>query len=299
MKTKSYTHEDFRADAFYKYPQWLFHDPELKTLSKAAKQLYVYFLNMNSLSFKNAEDYTDEQGEIYFICSRAEIRELMNCGYNQPRIYIDLLVRCGLVREKRMGCNRPNRIYLLKPVEPYKMPKKTPSKPLKQRIHGSRFFGYTVSDSSDTRSSCSLQLDKDLQESDLPSVSLEENGQDETEEKIKENIEYKDLCTERKLDVPFIDELIAVMLDVICTFNKSVRIGAEDKPRSLVTRQYMRLNRDDIERCIDQFAAVTSPVKNKPAYLRTMLYNAKLETDAHYINLVKSDNARRRDREND
>jgi len=119
-KTVPYRMEDFHGGEFYKYPKWLFHDPDLKSLSARAKQLYMFFLNRSSLSFKNADRFKDEEGQIYFICTRAEMQELLGCGYHQPRIYVHELMRYGLLQDKRIGLNRPNHLYLFKPDTAHK-----------------------------------------------------------------------------------------------------------------------------------------------------------------------------------
>ena len=82
------------------------------------------------------------------------------------------------------------------------------------------------------------------------------------------------------------------MLDVICTDEpKTVRIGKENRPREIVKSVYLKLNNEHISHVIEQYKAQYHEIVHKTAYLRTMLYNAYIEFDAHYTNLVRADGA--------
>jgi len=128
-----------------------------------------------------------------------------------------------------------------------------------------------------------------------------QNGQDtdrtdDAEQKIKsltwlirENISYSDLALSRPHDMNLVDEFAAIILDVLMSEGGTVRIGNENKPRALVRAQLMKLNYSDIEHAIDQFNGVTERITKKKQYMLTMLYNCKLELDAHYTNQVNAD----------
>lgn len=151
MPNKRYHIEDFTADLFFKFPNWLFYDPENKTLSHSAKLLYMYFLDRNRQSYNN--NLTDEHGNIYFVCSRQAIQELMNCGYHSPRRYITELKEYNLLEEKRMGQGKANRLYLLRPENPVNKPEslideKSPSRQTK-KVH---LDGHNQSDKTDESS---------------------------------------------------------------------------------------------------------------------------------------------------
>lgn len=122
------------------------------------------------------------------------------------------------------------------------------------------------------------------------------DGTDNTSQKIKaycelikENIGYTDFITARPHDIKLVDEFINIIIDTVMTTGKTVRIDGEDKPRVLVTSRLMKLTYDDTEFVIDRFKRVTVPISKKKQYILTMLYNAKMELDAHYTNRVKSD----------
>ena len=106
---------------------------------------------------------------------------------------------------------------------------------------------------------------------------------------IHDNIAYSDLELAKPYDMRLVDEFVAIILDVVMSEGKYVRIGGEDKPRELVKGQLLKLDYHDIELVIDQFKGVTERVAKKKQYILTMLYNCKMETDSHYTNAVKAD----------
>ena len=103
---------------------------------------------------------------------------------------------------------------------------------------------------------------------------------------IKANIDYDDLITGRPSDAGLIDEIVAVIVDAIMTKGETVRIDGEDKPREIVRQRLMELGYHDIELVVGQYRSLSEPIKRKRQYILTMLYNAKLEIEAHYINQV-------------
>jgi len=106
---------------------------------------------------------------------------------------------------------------------------------------------------------------------------------------IKENISYSDLAQSRPYEIQLVDEFITIILDTVLTEGKTVRIGGEDKPRTLVKSQLLKLTYNDIEHAIDQFKGVTERITKKKQYILTMLYNCKMENDSHYTNAVRAD----------
>jgi len=90
-------------------------------------------------------------------------------------------------------------------------------------------------------------------------------------------------------DLPLVDEIVAIIVDATLSPEPYIAIDGENKLRSLVSRRLSELTHEDVEHVIGQFCSLTVPIKRKRQYLLTMLYNCKLELDAHYTNLVNSD----------
>lgn len=107
--------------------------------------------------------------------------------------------------------------------------------------------------------------------------------------KLQENINYSFYTEHRNTDIDLIDELMECMLDVICTPGDTVKIGKEQKPRSMVITQYLKINSMDIEHIIDRYKEQQHKIKHLHNYLKTMLYTVKQESGFYYTNAVLAD----------
>ena len=84
------------------------------------------------------------------------------------------------------------------------------------------------------------------------------------------------------------------MLDVICTDEPTVKIAGENKSRKLVKSTYLKLNFGDIQHVLSQYKEQNHNITHKPSYIKTMLYNVKLEINSHYVNLVNQELSNRK-----
>jgi hypothetical protein len=106
---------------------------------------------------------------------------------------------------------------------------------------------------------------------------------------IYKNVCYTELAVARPYDMNLIDEFIAVIVDTHITEGFTVRIDGENKPRALVMSYLHKLTYDDMEHAVDQFKSVSEPIRKKKQYILTLLYNCKMERDAHYTNQYQSE----------
>ena len=105
-------------------------------------------------------------------------------------------------------------------------------------------------------------------------------------ELIRENIEYD--CFEKR-EQEKVDELVEIMLDVVCSSQSTVRVHGEDLPHEVVKSRFLKLNHEHIEYVLLSLKRNTSDVKNIRAYLITTLYNAPTTIDSYYTALVNHD----------
>ena len=105
-------------------------------------------------------------------------------------------------------------------------------------------------------------------------------------ELIRENIEYD--CFEEN-EQEKVDELVEIMLDVVCSSQSTVRVHGEDLPHEVVKSRFLKLNHEHIEYVLLSLKRNTSDVKNIRAYLITTLYNAPTTIDSYYTALVNHD----------
>ena len=71
------------------------------------------------------------------------------------------------------------------------------------------------------------------------------------EEIIKDNIEYDYLIQDRYLDRDRIEEILALILETVCTKRKTIRIAGDDYPAELVKARFMKLNSEHIRFVLD------------------------------------------------
>jgi transposase len=111
-----YSEGEVKRNLFYKFPKYLMLDPEYKHLSANAKLIFMVLLDRHQLSLKNG--MVDKDGYVYLIYSREELRMLIGITEKSVIKMIGELKAVGLVEEVRQGQGKPNRIYLLSPVNP-------------------------------------------------------------------------------------------------------------------------------------------------------------------------------------
>lgn len=106
---------------------------------------------------------------------------------------------------------------------------------------------------------------------------------------IRENIGYDYLLESIPSQKGRINEIIGIMIDVVCSTKKYIRVNGEDFPQSVVKSQFLKLDSTHIEYVITVLDKNTSDVRNIRAYLITALYNAPLTIDSFYSAMVNHD----------
>lgn len=105
---------------------------------------------------------------------------------------------------------------------------------------------------------------------------------------IHEHIGYEQFKQTYPGDIGLIDEFVSVMLDVLLSEGGVIRINGEVKSRELIQSQIVKLEYADVEYVLMQFKQQKERVKKKSQYILSMLYQSRLERNAHYTNWVQS-----------
>lgn len=124
----------------------------------------------------------------------------------------------------------------------------------------------------------------DMMDNSAEIVSVEER--ENYLDLIRENIEYD--CFE-EMEQEKVDELVEIMVDVVCSNQSTVRVHGEDLPHEVVKSRYLKLKHEHIEYVLLSLKRNTSDVKNIRAFLITTLYNAPTTKDAFFTALVNHD----------
>ena len=82
------------------------------------------------------------------------------------------------------------------------------------------------------------------------------------EEIIKDNIEYDYLIQDRYLDRDRIEEILALILETVCTKRRTIRIAGDDHPAELVKAKFMKLNSEHIRFVLDCMQENTTKMAN-------------------------------------
>ena len=109
------------------------------------------------------------------------------------------------------------------------------------------------------------------------------------EEIIKDNIEYDYLIQDRYLDRDRIEEILALILETVCTKRRTIRIAGDDHPAELVKTKFMKLNSEHIRFVLDCMQENTTKIRNIKQYMKAALFNAPSTIGNYYTSLVSHD----------
>ena len=105
------------------------------------------------------------------------------------------------------------------------------------------------------------------------------------EEIIKDNIEYDYLIQDRYLDRDRIEEILALILETVCTKRRTIRIAGDDHPAELVKAKFMKLNSEHIRFVLDCMQENTTKIRNIKQYMKAALFNAPSTIGSYYTSL--------------
>ena len=110
-----YNVNDITRETFYQLPKVFFSKhSKYEKMTLNAAVAFSFLKDRFKYSIKN--NWIDENGDIYFIFTNQELGETLKVKSKQTVVKIKKeLEAYGLLEQKRMGVNRPNRLYLLQP----------------------------------------------------------------------------------------------------------------------------------------------------------------------------------------
>ena len=113
MPIKYFKKKEQYQERFYQLPKVFFTNEIYKKLSLEAKVAYSILRDRLELSLQN--DWVDSEENIYFIYTNENLMEILNLGKNKVVKIKRELEGVNLLRQKRLGLNKPNMLYLIKP----------------------------------------------------------------------------------------------------------------------------------------------------------------------------------------
>ena len=106
---------------------------------------------------------------------------------------------------------------------------------------------------------------------------------------LLKNIEYPILVQNNPMDTMRLDELVELMLDVVCSKRAAIRIAGENMPAEVVKSRFLKLNAEHIQYVLDCLKDNPPRIRNIKQYLLAALYNAPLTIENYYAALIDHD----------
>ena len=280
--------------SFYRIPKALFTDEAFRSISTDAKLLYGILLDRMNLSAKNG--WLDKEGRVYIIFTLDEVQDSLGCGHGKAAKLLDELDGdTGLIERKRQGLGKPNLIFVKNFISRVRKSNFLKSE---KRTSGSSEIGVQeipIADGSNTdfKKTDPIDTDSYLFISSEPSRT-ETKRSDAAQREIyrsiiKENIDYDIIRFDRKTSQDILEEIVELMVDVVCSNAPYIRVLREEKPTEVVKSQFLKLNSEHIRFVMDCLEENTTKVKNMRQYLISTLYNAPLTIGNYYRSLVNHD----------
>jgi len=308
--------------SFIRVPKLLFTDDRFKDLSSDAKILYGLLLDRMSLSVEKR--WFDKYGRVFIIYTIAEIVSTLGCANTKACNTLKQLIEAGLVEKENKGQGKAQLIYVKKILKDYSGHREKHSNYKNSQNQNSEKQN-SHNDSSRIPESRTVEISKsecintennntDFSNTDINSISSnliriyppafmskddgmrrDERRNDSLSDiaKIKNevlsNIEAGSLYQRFPHNAELVDQIAALITDVISGDAGYYVIGGAKKNPELVKEQFRNINYSHVAYVIDSLKRNTTEIRNVRQYLITALYNAPLTIDAHYESQVNHD----------
>ena len=269
--------------SFYRIPKVLFTEERFRSVSAEAKVLYGLLLDRMSLSCKNG--WLDKEGRVYIIFTIEEVMTALGCADQKAgKLLHELENKCRLIERKRQGLGKPNLIYVKNFVDKDVDNASGSTAPSPESRGSYTDKNYTDFSDTDSFPFTSFRGDHG-RESKRTEAALRERYR----ELIAENIAYDALLTDYPYEQDTLEEILELLVDVVCTTKSSVRISGDDKPAEVVRSRFLKLNSEHIRFVVGGLKENTTRIRNMRQYLLATLYNAPLTIGNYYRSLVSHD----------
>ena len=239
---------------------------------------------------------TTHLSRLWLICI-VQIRRLQSCSR--------LETKAGLIERQKQGQGKPTRIYV---------------KDFATGLHGdgsrkgqvqthenreSRDVKIICPDSWKSFTNNTNTNQTDFIQTDLINLSAESANpgikvvrmedpiriRKQYEEYLREKLSIDILLQNNPYEAGRINEIFDLMVDVLCSKAKTIRISGDDKPADVVKAQFMKIDSGHMEYILDCFKNQISDIRNVKQYLLATIYNAPLTIDHYYTARVSYDMA--------
>lgn len=278
--------------SFYRVPKILFTEDKFWNVSTDAKLLYGILLDRMNLSAANG--WLDDEGRVYIIFTIDEIKSALGCAEKKSvKLLDELEKKCGLIERKRQGLGKPNLIYVKNFVTD-----DVERQFLNCQKDNSGIVENTIQDLSKGQGNNTDINNTEFSKTDpfFPSDSCGKDVDGTDEFRRYYQYFYEQLYMDYlKKDFPYdhdtLDLILHLIVEVMCSNRKQIRIASDDKPTEIVRSTFMKLDSEHIRFVMDGFKENTTDVRNIKQYLLASIYNAPYTIGPHYDAKVRHDGA--------
>lgn len=249
----------------------------------------------------------------WFFSTVADLEESTTFSEKQQRRAIDKLIKAGLIRSERRGMPAKRFFKISENLDKLKeiialgeeiVAKKFGERKLKvneniDKVSANEFAEYTENESREAAMQGTLLSSAETSEQEPPkamnkfrqnaalpyktknnnhnkksSSGDDENSRNNFLSALKKNICYGDLCRECPNEKKFVDDILEIMIDVICSKKDKVRVNGDNKARSVVKSTFLKLKKEHFLSALNAIRNNPNPVFNRRGYIITVLYNS-------------------------
>ena len=277
--------EQSESYSFYRIPKMLFTEEIFEALSTDAKVLYGLLLDRISLSRENG--WMDDAGRVYVYYTIKSVKRSMRCANTKACGLLRELDEFGLIERKKQGLGKPTIIYVKDFTRFRKAELLDSEKQNSVILHTGTL---------DDRKSERNKTEKNNTESNKTNPILSGADKDMDERTSYRNylnsqLDMEIMYERYPYDRETLDAIMDLMLDVVCSKRKTIRIAGDDKPVSVVKSQFLKINSMHLEYVMDCMKKNPAKVRNIKQYLLAAIYNAPLTMQSYYQAWVNNDMA--------
>ena len=277
--------EQSESYSFYRIPKMLFTEEIFENLSTDAKVLYGLLLDRISLSRENG--WLDDAGRVYVYYTIRSVKKSMRCANTKACGLLKELDEFGLIERKKQGLGKPTIIYV-KDFTRFRKSELLDSGKQNSVIPQTGTLDIRKAEPNKT------EINKTEISKTNPILSGADKDLDERESYRKylySQLDMEILYDRYPYDGETLDAITDLMLDVICSKRKTIRIAGDDKPVGVVKSQFLKVNSMHIEYVMDCMKKNPAKVRNIKQYLLAAIYNAPLTMQSYYQAWVNNDMA--------
>ena len=271
--------------SFYRIPKMLFTEGIFEKLSTDAKVLYGLLLDRISLSREN--NWLDDDRRVYVFFTIKNVKKSMHCANTKACGLLKELEKFGLIERKKRGLGKPAVIYV-KNFTRFRKAELQDSEEQNSGVPESRISDFRKSESNKTKKNNTKFNKTD------PILSGRDKDGDERayyHEILSSHLEMRILYDRYPNDKETLDAIFALVLDIVCSKRKTIRIAGDDKPANAVRSLFLKLNSMHIEYVMDCMKENPAKVRNIKQYMLATIYNAPLTMQSYYQAWVNNDKA--------